>query len=298
VCGLLLLGSTVAAQTDSTAVDYSGIDSFNTTAAQAEPGRQLLPAGLTETSVIERLDQPLPADVVFRNDHGEMIRLGSLFTDERPVIVSLNYSNCPKLCLLQLNGLIDSLREVELVAGRDYGLVSISLNPKETVEQAAATKQRYLESYGKTAEPAGWHFLTGTESSINQVAKSLGIDYVYIPERKEYSHPAVFCLCTPDGRISRYHYGIEFPPQTLRLSLVEAGEGKIGTAFDRFLMLCFHYDSGTGRYTPAARNLMKAGGVLVITGLGCLFWYCQRRSRKDRQTVIPGRVTPQVGNVG
>ena len=276
-------------------MDYSNIDSFDRKAAESQPGRQLLPAGITETTVVERLDQSLPLDAVFRNDRGEMVRLGSLFTGDRPMIISLNYSNCPKLCLLQLNGLVDSLRGVELVAGKDYGLISVSLHPGESPEQAAATKQRYLDSYGKTAEPSGWHFLVGTKTNIDQVAQSLGIEYVYVPERKEYSHPAVFCLCTPDGRISRYHYGIEFPPHTLRLSLVEAGEGKIGTAFDRFLMLCFHYDNLTGRYTPVAKDLMKMGGLLMIISLGSLYWYCQWRMRRQRQIASAESTAPPVG---
>lgn len=242
-----------------------------------EPGREFLPAALTEGRVEEHAGDLLPLDLILRNDRNEMIRLGSLFADDKPVILSMNYSNCPKLCLLQLNGLINSLREVDLIAGQDYRIVSVSLDPRETFEQSARTKQKYLESYGKAALEEGWHFLSGSESNIKQLASALGIFYSYVPERKEYSHPAVFTICMPDGHISRYHYGIEFPPQTLRLSLVEAADGKIGTPFDRFLLLCFHYDEQAGRYAPTARNLMKLGGGVTIAALGLLFWFCQRR---------------------
>ncbi len=246
------------------------------------PGREFLPAGLTKAGVDEQTGSQLPLELIFRNDRNEMVRLQELFNGKNPVVLSLNYSNCPMLCVLQLNGLINSLREIDLVAGQDFQIVSISLDPAESVAQAALTKEKYIESYGKTVHAEGWHFLTGSAEAIQQVAETVGVRYLYLPEKKEYSHPAVFMVCMPDGRISRYHYGIEFPPQTIRLSLVEAGEGKIGSAFDRFLLLCFHYDENEGRYAPTARNIMKAGGVMIILALLGLFWVCHRRIRKQQ----------------
>ena len=259
-----------------------------------------MPAALTDIKLVEHLNETLPLNLQFTDDSGKAIRLQECFTEEVPVILSLNYSNCPMLCVLQLNGLVDSLREIDLVAGKDFQIVSVSLDPQETAEQARATKQKYLESYGKAAEPKGWHFLTGPENSISQLAKAVGIEYVYLPEKKQYSHPAVFCIATPDGRLSRYHYGVEFPPQTVRLSLVEASEGKIGTTFDHFLLICFHYDATEGRYAPTARNIMKIGGAMAILVLGLIIWTCHRFRRKlenvdpdhslsnGRAAVIPG----------
>ncbi|MCA8988454.1 MAG: SCO family protein [Planctomycetaceae bacterium] len=252
-----------------------------------DPRNEFIPPALTETKVVQNLDAELPAELIFKDDQSQMIRLGDLFDGKIPVIVSMNYSNCPMLCVLQLNGLIDSLREIDLVAGRDYRIVSVSLDPEETAEQAAATKQKYLASYEREADAAGWHFLTGTEHAVASLAKTVGITYVYLPKKKEYSHPAVFCLCTPEGRISRYHYGIEFPPQTLRLSLVEASEGKIGTLVDGFLLICFHYDETEGRYAPAARNLMKVGGGLAVCGLGLIFWLCHRHRKQVMTVSVP-----------
>jgi len=253
--------------------------------AGQDPRSQFTPAALTETEVVEHLNEELPLDLQFVDDTGRAIRLGDCFEGDIPVVLSMNYSNCPMLCVLQLNGMINSLKEVDLVAGKDYRIVSVSLDPNEKPEQARATKEKYLESYGSKADPDGWRFLTGHEASIGRLSNALGIEYVYLPKKKEYSHPAVFTTCTPDGRISRYHYGIEFPPNTLRLSLVEASEGKIGNAFDKFLLICFHYDAEEGRYAPVARNIMKVGGGLGILGLGLIFWACHRvaRSRASRQ---------------
>lgn len=240
-----------------------------------EPGRQFLPSAMMETKVEEHVGDTLPLDLVFRNDRAEMVRLRDLFPGDKPAIVSLNYSNCPMLCVLQLNGLINALREVDLIPGQDFRLISVSLDPGEKPEQSAQTKAKYLESYGKAALEDEWHFLSGSESSVKSLAQALGIEYVYVPEKREYSHPAVFVTCMPEGRISRYHYGIEFPPQTIKLSLVEAGDGKVGSAFERFLMLCFHYDPNEGRFT-ATRFIMKMGAVSIILALGGLFWFCQR----------------------
>ncbi|WP_013630947.1 SCO family protein [Rubinisphaera brasiliensis] len=249
----------------------------------SQPGREFLPSALTKAGVDEHLGETLPLDLEFQDDRGRTVSLGQLFEGDRPVILSLNYSNCPMLCVLQLNGLIDSLREVEMVAGKDFRIVSVSLDPGETVAQAANTKQKYIDSYGKKVNADGWNFLVGTQSNVEQLAEAVGVRYVYLPEKKEYSHPAVFSICMPDGRISRYHYGVEFPPNTIRLSLVEASEGKIGNAFDKFILLCFHYDADEGRYAPTARFLMKIGGIGIILGLGGLFWLCHRMTKRSKR---------------
>lgn len=257
----------------------------------ADPSQQFLPAALKEPGVDEHLDRELPLDLIFQNDRGEMIRLGDLFTDDKPVILSMNYSNCPMLCVLQLNGLVDSLRGIDLVAGEDFRIVSVSLEPGEDVERLKETKQKYLLSYGKDTDENGWHFLSGTQAAVTTLADTLGIRYVYLPKKKEFSHPAVFCICMPEGKISRYHYGVEFPPKTIRLSLVEASQGKIGTAFDKFLLLCFHYDAAEGRYAPTARNLMKIGGGITVLGIGIMIWFSHRLGKR-RQKIAEDTTLP------
>ncbi len=246
----------------------------------ADQTQQFLPAALKDAGVDEHLDQKLPLDLNFLNDRGDVIRLGDLFNDDKPVIVSMNYSNCPMLCVLQLNGLVNALREIDLIAGRDFRIVSVSLEPGEPVEQLEKTKEKYLLSYGEKAEADGWSFLSGTQAAVAALADSLGIRYVYLPKRKEYSHPAVFCVCMPEGKISRYHYGVEFPPRTIRLSLVEASQGKIGTAFDKFILLCFHYDATEGVYAPTAAMIMKIAGVATIIGIGLIIFVSHRLGKR------------------
>ncbi len=223
-----------------------------------------------------------PLDLDFRDHHAKPVKLGDFFHRGRPVILTLNYSNCPMLCNLQLSGLVEGLRGIDWNAGTEFDVVSVSIDPLETPERAAITQQRYLQHYGRPGTGDGWHFLVGRPAEIDALAKSIGFEYRYLRERREYSHPAVFVICTPDGRIARYVYGIEFPPRTLELSLVEAAEGKLGTTWDRFLLYCLHYDSSSGRYTPAAWKLMRLAGVTTLLAVGGLVLVLRRREWRSR----------------
>ncbi|MBA3312779.1 MAG: SCO family protein [Planctomycetota bacterium] len=221
------------------------------------------PEELKNVGVDEHLDAQLPLDAAFRNEDGQIVRLGDYFKRGTPVILSLNYSNCPMLCNTQLTGLTEGLREIEWVSGQEFQIVSVSIDPSEQPHRALETRQKYLRLYRRSRD--GWNFLVGGRGSIERVAEAVGFRYKYLPAKREYSHPAVAVLCTPDGRISRYLYGVRFPEQTLRLSLVEASEGKIGTAGDQLLLYCFHYDPLTGTYAPrAARIAMSVGCCLTV----------------------------------
>lgn len=219
------------------------------------------PPELEGVGVDEHLDTQLPLDAAFRNEEGRIVRLREYFQSGVPVILSLNYSNCPLLCSTQLNGLVEGLREIEWTSGQEFQVVSISIDPSEQPHRALETRQKYLKVYRRSS--SGWNFLVGGRSSIERVTEAVGFRYKYLPAKQEYSHPAVAVLCTPDGRISRYLYGVRFPEQTLRLSLVEASEGKIGTAGDQLLLYCFHYDPLTGTYAPRAARLAMSVGCLV-----------------------------------
>ncbi len=235
-------------------------------------------------NIVEHLDEPLPLDLNFVDDRGKPVRLRQLFDGVRPVVLSLNYSNCPMLCGLKLRGMIDALTDVALEPGRDYHIVSVSIDPLESTAQARLAKQRYLREFGR-GNGDGWHFLTGREPQIRALADAVGFQYRYIPERKEYAHAAVFMLCTPEGRLSRYLYGVRFEPKTLQLSLVEAAQGKIGTTFDKVLLFCFHYDANSGNYAPTAVNLMKLGGA--VTALGVAVFLLPWRRKVVAITVSP-----------
>jgi protein SCO1/2 len=240
------------------------------------------PKNIEKLDVIEHLDTQLPLDLKFQDSSGKQVTLGDYFKKDRPVILSLNYSNCPMLCSLQLTALVRGLKELEWSADQQYDFVSVSIDPKETYQRAHLTKQKYFKEYDRAGTAGGWHFLCGQEESIDKLADAMGVQFQYVAERQEYAHPAVLLVCTPDGRISRYLYGINFPKQTLKLALVEASEGKIGSTIDRFLLFCFHYDADSGRYAPTARNIMKIGGfatVFILTVVLIPYW----RGRKGRQ---------------
>jgi protein SCO1/2 len=245
------------------------------------------PPELQEVGVTEHLDARLPLELPFVDADGRKVTLGDFFDGQRPVLLTMNYSNCPMLCNLQLTGLFEGLGRMDWNIGQNFQMVTVSIDPKEIPERARLTKQKYLKTYGRPAADSDWHFLTGEEDDIRQLAKTLGFGYHYDKDTQQYAHPAVTFVCTPDGRVSRYLYGIEYDPQTLRLALVEAGEGKIGSTLDRALLFCFHYDETKGRYGPAAMKIMRLGGLATVVVLGAALGILWRRERKrSRQESI------------
>ena len=212
--------------------------------------------------VIPHPGAQIPLDLPFVESDGGKVALGDFFDGKRPVILTMNYSNCPMLCSLQLNGMVDAIRAMPWELGREFQIVTVSIDPDELPQRAALTKQKYLKLYARPGAAAGWHFLTGDEKSIKKLAETVGFGYVYLPKQRQFAHPAVLMLCTPDGRVWRYLGGVRYQPLTLRLALVETAEGKAGTAFDQVLLYCFHYDETSGRYGPAAFHLLQIAGAL------------------------------------
>jgi protein SCO1 len=200
-----------------------------------------LPPRLKGVDVEEHLKEQVPKALSFRDDLGRTVLYDQIVKSSVPTILTMNYSDCPMLCSLQLNALMASIKQLDLTLGKDYRIVTVSLNPNEQPEKAHDTKAKYLALYGRPeAPPEGWTFLTGSENNIRAVAGALGISYNYNEKRDEYVHPAAFLITTPEGVISRYIYGLEYHPKTLRLSLIEASEGKIGSSIDRLVLYCFH----------------------------------------------------------
>ena len=253
------------------------------------------PAEIESVGVDEHLGDQLPLDLVFRDEKGQFVSVAQLFSGSRPVILSFNYSNCPMLCNLQISGLVDVLRKLDWSAGQEFDVVSVSIDPLETAQRAGQTKQRYLQAYGRPGTGDGWKFLTGSAPAIAKLTKAAGFRYHYVAQRREYAHTAVFLVCTPTGKISRYLYGIEFPQRTLELTLVEASEGKIGTALDQIILFCFHYDSATGRYAPAARTIMQMGGLATVFALSLTLITLFRRERTQRQHDANGMSSSMMG---
>lgn len=243
-----------------------------------------LPAILRDVGIDQRLHEQVPLDVAFRDEAGCLVRLGKYF-DGKPVILVLAYSRCPMLCNEVLNGLVDGLRGVSLDMGEQFQVVTVSFDPREKPELAAAKKANYAESYGRPGAAGGWHFLTGEQDAIDRLTRAVGFRYVYDPSQDQFAHASGIMVLTPQGKIARYFYGIKYASRDLRLGLVEASEGMIGTPVDSVLLLCFHYDAATGKYTPAVMGFVRLGGALTLAILGVFLvraWYRDWRKRCKR----------------
>lgn len=244
------------------------------------------PPALKGVGLDQHLGEEVPRDLAFLDEAGRSVRLGDYF-DERPLILTLNYYECPMLCTLELNGLVASLKTMSLEPERDFRIVTVSINPKEGPALAAEKKALYVKNYARAGAASGWHFLTGEEPSIQELARRVGFRYAFDAASGQYAHAAGIVLLTPSGRISRYFYGVDYAPRDLRLALVESSEGKIGSLADKVLLFCFHYDPATGRYSIAAMRAMRLGGVLTALVLGVMILRMLRRERARRATESP-----------
>ena len=241
------------------------------------------PPALRGVGLDQHLGEEVPRDLAFVDEAGRSVRLGDYF-DERPLILTLNYYQCPMLCTLELNGLVGSLKTMSLEPDRDFRIVTVSINPQEGPALAAEKKAVYVKDYARAGAVSGWHFLTGEESSIQELARRVGFRYAFDAASGQYAHAAGIVVLTPSGRISRYFYGVDYAPRDLRLALVESSEGKIGSLADKVLLFCFHYDPATGRYSMAALRAMRLGGVLTALVLGVMILRMLRRERARRAT--------------
>ncbi|MCL5742511.1 MAG: SCO family protein [Acidobacteria bacterium] len=234
------------------------------------------PATLKEIGIDQKLNSQAPLNLPFRDETGRSVRLGDYF-GQRPVILSLVYYECPMLCTLVLNGLVQTMRELPFTAAKQFEVVTVSFNPHETPELAAAKKRTYLQDYTRPGAERGWHFLTGDEPSIAALTTAVGFRYKYDPATRQYGHATAIIVLTPEGRVSRYFYGIEYPEKDVRLALVEASHNRIGTPVDQLLLLCFHYDPATGKYGLAILNATRALGAATVLGLVFLMTILLRR---------------------
>ncbi len=226
----------------------------------------------------QRLGKQLPLDLMFRSDSGGPLRLGALFKT-RPVVLVPVYYRCPLLCNQLLNGLARSLKPVSLDPGKDFEIVAYSIDPQETTELAGQKKAAYLERDGRPGSEGGWHFLTGDAASIEALSRAIGFRYTYNPRTKLYAHAAGVVVATPEGRIARYFYGIDFSPRDLETQIKEAGAGRVGSPIGRLLLLCYDYDAATGRYTLAILRLLRVFGSATALALLAFLVVMFRRER-------------------
>ena len=230
---------------------------------------QQRPADLEGVDVIERLGEYVDLELPFVDENGKDVQLKDYFGDDKTVILTLNYYNCPMLCSMQLNAMIAGLQELEWAPGDNYRIVTISIDPREGPDLAAAKREVYLEELGQGMD-VEWAFLTGDEANIRAVAEQVGFGYRYVREIDEYAHTATIFVLSPEGRISRYLYGLQYRPFDLRMAILEAAEGRIGTTMDRILLSCFHYDSSSNSYSVFAFGVMRIAGVITLIILGAV----------------------------
>ena len=234
------------------------------------------PEQLKDVTFEQRLDTTLPLDTRFRDETGRDVALGDYF-GKKPVVLAFVYYSCPMLCTQVLNGVSSSVKVMPFTVGSDFDVVYVSFDPRDTPKTAAEKKQAQLADYQQTASAAGWHYLTGDEASIRRVTNAAGFSYRWDEATGQYAHVSGVLVVTPDGRLSRYFYGVEYSPKELRMALVESSEGKVGSVVDQLLLYCYHYDPATGRYGVIAMNLVRLGGVVTIVLLGGFIWLMRRR---------------------
>jgi protein SCO1 len=239
-----------------------------------------LPAGLAGVGINQKLNALVPLDLTFRDEFNQTVPLSRYFHG-KPVILAFVYYRCPMLCTQILNGVETSLKAVSLNPGQDFEVLSVSFDPKDTAETAAGKRKSVLQRYGRPGTANGWHFLTGDEANIKALTDAAGFHYRFDPITGQFAHASAIMILTPEGRMSRYFYGVEYAPRDVRLGLVEASANKIGSPVDEILLFCFHYDPTTGKYGAIAMNMVRlAGGLFVLLGGGFMLIVFRRDIRR------------------
>lgn len=247
-----------------------------------------MPPVLRDVSFEQRLNRRLPLNLPFRDEAGRQVTLGDYF-GQKPVILAMVYYNCPMLCTQVLTGLASSLRVVTFGAGVEFVVVVVSFDPSETPEQAARKKRWVLDEYGRPETADGWHFLTGDEASIHALTDTVGFKYTVDQTSSQFAHPAGITVLTPDGRLARYLFGIEYSPRDLRLALVESSANRIGTAVDQLLLYCYQYNPSSGKYGLMAMRVVRAGAIATVFALTAFILVAHRKETRRRSNEDPPR---------
>jgi protein SCO1/2 len=235
------------------------------------------PLALKNVSIEQRLNEQIPLDLTFRDERGESVRLGDYF-GKKPVVLSLVYYSCPQLCNQVLNGLTSSLMTLSAFSiGKEFEVVTVSFDARETAELAAEKKKPYIHWYKREGAAEGWHFLTGDQAAIDKLTEAVGFHYAYDAQTNQFAHASGIMMATPDGKLARYFYGVEYSAKDLRLGLVEASNNKIGSPVDQLLLYCYHYDPATGKYGPIVINMIRLGGIATIIAMIALVLIMRRR---------------------
>jgi protein SCO1/2 len=242
-----------------------------------------LPTALRDVRIEQKLNEQLPLDLVFRDETGQSVKLGQYF-GQKPVVISLVYYDCPMLCTQVLNGMVTSFRVLPFQVGKEFDVVTISFDPREKPELAAEKKKlyvNYLPDRMEATARTGWHFLTGDPASIERITDATGFRYHYDEKTSQFAHASAIMLATPEGKLSRYFYGIDYPARDLRLGLIESSQNKIGSPVDQLLLYCYHYDPATGKYGAAVMRIVRIGGVLTLLAIVAMFFLLKGRNQQQ-----------------
>ncbi|MCM0606775.1 MAG: SCO family protein [Xanthomonadaceae bacterium] len=245
------------------------------------------PPQLKEAGISEKLGSKVDLEtLLLRDESGKELPLKSFFQSGKPVILNIVYYNCPNLCGLLLNGMLDVIKELEWNAGHQFTILSVSMDHRELADLATKKKASFLKAYGRNIDPQGWRFLTGREEQIKKLADQVGFGFHYDPRQKEFAHSAALMLLTPEGVVSRYLYGVQFEKKNLKFALLEASNGKVGTIVDKVLMYCFHYDPKMGGYSLYAFRVMQIAGALTVLVMGIFFGVFWSRQRRRNEVIL------------
>jgi protein SCO1/2 len=257
------------------------------------PPANVRPPGLKNVGIEQHLSEQIPPTLSFRDETGKAVRLGDYF-GKKPMILNLVYYQCPMLCGEVLSGLESALRVLKFDVGKEFDVLTISFDPKETPEMAADKKAQYLKRYGRPSAQQGWHFLTGPAASIDALTKAAGFQYQYDPRTAQFSHATAIMVLTPEGKIAQYYYGVEFAPKDLRLGLIQASENKIGTVVDQVLLYCYHYDPDTGKYGAIVSRILQlaAGATVLILGTFLVVMFRMGPAKVTQQREMPNHQRP------
>jgi protein SCO1/2 len=237
------------------------------------------PEVLRDVGIEQKLNAQVPLDIAFRDEHGASVTIGELLQG-KPAILTLVYYRCPMLCTEVLNGMLNSLKEVPLEIGKDFSVITVSIDPTEKPVLAEAKQIMYAGLYGRPGAVRGWHFLTGDEAQIRRLAAAVGFRYAYDDVSKQFAHASGIMVLTPEGKLSRYFYGISYRPRDVRLGLVEASEGKVGSLTDTILLYCYHYDPQTGKYGVVITNIVRIAGGLTVVAIALMILIFLRREKR------------------
>jgi len=241
-----------------------------------------LPEPLKKVGIEQKLGQSLPLDVEFKDENGKLVKLGDYFGTTRPVILAFVYYECPMLCNQVLNGLTGALKGLSFNAGKEFDVVVISFDAREfeKTDLARSKKAGYLERYGRAGTENGWHFLTGSQGSIDAVTSSAGFGYQWDEKSNQFAHAAAIMIATPEGKLSKYLYGIDYSPKDIKFAVMESTESRIGNPAEQLLLYCFHYDPATGKYGLAILRVIRLGGIATVLGLGLMGFVFWRRNKR------------------